>query len=252
MNDIHYGVSTDPINNPTPYHALDVARAPLALSSAAIIVTSGLTLMLMMFQYWSGHERQRCITSVVCSFATQLQHLFGYFNVLSMLSSYIVDGTASDTLSRFWAAVRSAICFEYGDSAVGGRQTGTLSQTIKPLCRNIINPHVSRLVCILYVIVFGMGHVLALDTCVIYMCTESSGAIAVYLTDTSPGCVSPAQNYMISKCGVNYSGRTCYVDCNSIYSWSGSYWRAAGCNGLGNPCGVQTECDSSVLNVCPA
>lgn len=133
-----------------------------------------------------------------------------------------------------------------------GRQTGTPSQTIKPLCRNIINPHVSRLVCILYVIVFGMGHVLALDTCVIYMCTESSGAIAVYLTDTSPGCVSPAQNYMISKCGVNYSGRTCYVDCNSIYSWSGSYWRAAGCNGLGNPCGVQTECDSSVLNVCPA
>ena len=126
-------VSTDPINNPTPYHALDVARAPLALSSAAIMwvhslhcrnafrhsslltIAMGCYVVLhlgwhwcwwcsryedlshflmvvypfySLAQYWGGHaERQRCITSVVCSFATQLQHLFGYFNVLSVCTT---------------------------------------------------------------------------------------------------------------------------------------------------------------------
>ena len=82
------------------------------------------------------------------------------------------------------------------------------------------------------------------------MCTESLGAVAVFLTDTSPGCLSNADNYLVSKCGVGYSGTTCNVDCNSIYSWSGSYWKANGCSILGNTCGVQGECDASVSNVC--
>jgi len=71
------------------------------------------------------------------------------------------------------------------------------------------------------------------------MCTESSGTIAVFLTDTTPGCSGNADNYLVSKCGVGYSGTTCDIDCGSIYSWSGSYWEAQGCSILGNLCGAQ-------------
>ena len=82
------------------------------------------------------------------------------------------------------------------------------------------------------------------------LCTEADGTIAVYLTDTT--CSAQAANYLTSKCGVGYSNTTCLVDCNSIYSWTGSYWKAQGCNTLGNPCGAQGECSASVSNVCQA
>jgi len=113
-----------------------------------------------------------------------------------------------------------------------------------------INCVVSRLTCILYIILCCTDHVLGTDTCVTNMCTESSGTIAVFLTDTTPGCSGNADNYLVSKCGVGYSGTTCDIDCGSIYSWSGSYWEAQGCSILGNLCGAQGECDSSVSNVC--
>jgi hypothetical protein len=83
--------------------------------------------------------------------------------------------------------------------------------------------------------------------CVIDLCTEGDGDIAVYLTDTT---CSSELSYCTSKCGVGYSGTTCNVDYSSIYSWYGSYWEAEGCNNLGNPCGGQGECPSSVANVC--
>jgi hypothetical protein len=134
---------------------------------------------------------------------------------------------------------------------VRGHQHGTPSRTIWPPVRNMINSRVPQLSCILYIIMYCHVQVLAVSTCVDYMCMESSGSVvAVYLTDTTPGCSSAAANYLVSKCGVGYTEISCNVDCSSIYAWNGGYWNAAGCNLLGNPCGPQGECPSSVLSVC--
>jgi hypothetical protein len=127
----------------------------------------------------------------------------------------------------------------------------TPSQAIRQLVKNTIKSYVPGLSCILSVIMYCPVRVLAADTCINYMCTESSGGVvAVYLTDNTPGCSSAAANYLVSKCGVGYTQISCNVDCSSIYAWNGGYWTAAGCTLLGNPCGPQGECGSSVLSVC--
>ena len=127
------------------------------------------------------------------------------------------------------------------------------SQTIQPLCWDMVNFRVPRLASIIYIMMCCVPHVLALNTCVTYMCMESSGGVvAVFLTDErNPACPSAAANYMVSKCGVGYNPITCNVDCSSIYAWNGAYWNAQGCNIVGAfPCGVEGDCNSPVLSVC--
>jgi hypothetical protein len=128
----------------------------------------------------------------------------------------------------------------------------TPPQTIPLLRMNMNNSRVPRLACILYLLACCTIHAAAQvgAVCVINLCMEKSGVIAVYLTDTTPACASNAANYLVSKCGVDYKATTCNVDCGSIYSWYGAYWHAMGCSTLGNPCGSQGECPSSVANVC--
>jgi hypothetical protein len=94
--------------------------------------------------------------------------------------------------------------------------------------------------------------VFAVNTCVIDMCTEASGNIQVALWDSSDGsdCQDWAQNVLTSSCGVGFQETQCYVDCSGIYSWSGAYWGAMGCSGLGWPCGSTQVCSSSVSDVC--
>ena len=131
-----------------------------------------------------------------------------------------------------------------------GYQPETPLKAIQPLRRGRANSYAPQLARIL-LIMCRIGPGLAVNNCVTYMCTESSGGVvAVFLTDNTPGCSGNAANYLVSKCGVGYSSTTCNVDCNGIYAYSGSYWKAEGCTTLGNPCGAQGECDSSVLNVC--
>ena len=192
--------------------------------------------------------------------------------------SYFVGGTVSRALSRFWTTIFSRFGYGYSVVTVGsnhscycrhscvvltkhdtnyhppsdetGYQLGTPSKTIRTLRRYRIKFHVPQLAPIL-LIVCRFDPVLAVNNCVTYTCTESSGGVvAVFLTDNTPGCSDNAANYLVSKCGAGYSGTTCNVDCNGIYAYSGSYWKAEGCTTLGNPCGAQGECDSSVLNVC--
>ena len=95
------------------------------------------------------------------------------------------------------------------------------------------------------------NNVLSVNTCVVDMCTEASGNVAVALYDTVGGdCSGWAMNTLTSACGINFQETKYLVDCNGIYSWSGAYWRAAGCDGLGWPCGSSQICGSSVLSVC--
>jgi len=214
--------------------------------------------MSTMFPHCGGIGKKKSTAGIIRGLATPLLLIFGYFNVLYNFSFYMIYGMVSKRMPRLWAALCRATCFGSEHSVVyidcnnninpPSREKGL--QNLKPLCRNVINSRVPRLSGILYIVMCCTGHVFATGICITNMCMEGSGAIAVFLTDTTPGCSSNAENYLVSKCGVGYNATTCNVDCNSIYSWSGSYWNAQGCSILGNPCGAQGECSSSVSDVC--
>ena len=114
----------------------------------------------------------------------------------------VVNGTVSKTLSRFRTALFNVRC-GYGLPAAtvsrnyffinvytktkhktasvlhfgeNSDQRRTSSRIIQPL-RRTVHFNVSQLACTLYIMAYCVAHALAVDTCVTYMCMESSGGV---------------------------------------------------------------------------